>query len=52
MHNGIQDAGEPGIAGVAVTLTFPDGTTTTTTTNAKWSLQIYKSWTRCSQSYI
>ncbi len=32
--NGIQDAGELGIAGVTVTLTFPDLTTATTTTNA------------------
>ncbi|WP_205755997.1 SdrD B-like domain-containing protein, partial [Lacibacter luteus] len=32
--NGVQDAGEPGIAGVTVTLTKPDGTTTTTTTDA------------------
>lgn len=30
--NGIQDAGEPGINGVTVTLTFPDGTTTSTVT--------------------
>jgi hypothetical protein len=32
--NGIQDAGEPGIAGVTVTLTYPSGATATTTTNA------------------
>jgi hypothetical protein len=32
--DGIQDAGEPGIAGVTVTLTYPDGTTVTTTTDA------------------
>jgi hypothetical protein len=30
-QNGIQDAGEPGIAGVTVTLTGPGGTQTTTT---------------------
>jgi SdrD B-like domain len=33
-NNGIQDTGEPGIAGVTVTLTLPDATTVTTTTNA------------------
>ncbi|MFI3702243.1 accessory Sec-dependent serine-rich glycoprotein adhesin, partial [Streptococcus uberis] len=32
--DGIQDAGEPGIPGVTVTLTNPDGTTVTTTTDA------------------
>ena len=32
--NGIQDAGETGIAGVNVTLTYPNGTTVSTTTNA------------------
>lgn len=32
--NGIQDAGETGIAGVNVTLTYPNGTTVFTTTNA------------------
>ena len=32
--NGIQDAGEPGIAGATVVLTYPNGTTVTTTTNA------------------
>lgn len=31
-HNGIQDAGEPGINGVTVTITFQDGTTASTTT--------------------
>ena len=31
--NGVQDAGEPGFAGVSVTLTRPDGTTETTTTD-------------------
>ncbi|MCW3107979.1 MAG: hypothetical protein JWQ09_2485 [Segetibacter sp.] len=31
--NGIQDAGEPGINGVLVTLTFEDGTTATETTH-------------------
>ena len=31
--NGLQSAGEPGIAGVTVTLTYPDGTTETITTN-------------------
>ncbi len=30
--NGIQDAGEPGIGGVLVTLTYPNGQTVTTTT--------------------
>ena len=33
-RNGIQDAGEPGIQGATVTLTYPDGTTSTATTNA------------------
>ncbi len=33
-NNGIQDAGEPGISGVSVTLTFPEGTTTSTITDA------------------
>jgi hypothetical protein len=33
-HNGIQDGGEPGIGGVTVTLTGPDGTQTTTTNGA------------------
>jgi hypothetical protein len=32
--NGVQDAGEPGLAGVTVTLTRPDNTTQTTTTDA------------------
>jgi|GEM_PF-818488 len=32
--DGFQDAGENGIAGVEVTLTFPDGSTQTTTTDA------------------
>jgi protocatechuate 3,4-dioxygenase beta subunit len=32
--NGIQDAGEPGISGVTVTLTYPNGSTATTTTDA------------------
>ncbi|RXK17165.1 SdrD B-like domain-containing protein, partial [Macrococcus sp. DPC7161] len=32
--DGIQDAGEPGIPGVTVTLTKPDGSTVTTTTDA------------------
>ncbi|MDD2836554.1 MAG: SdrD B-like domain-containing protein, partial [Methanothrix sp.] len=32
--NGIQEAGEEGIAGVTVTLTKPDGTTSATTTDA------------------
>lgn len=32
--NGIQDTGEPGIAGVTVTLTYANGGTTTTTTAA------------------
>jgi SdrD B-like domain/PKD domain len=32
--NGIQDAGELGLAGVTVTLTYPNGTTVTTTTDA------------------
>jgi protocatechuate 3,4-dioxygenase beta subunit len=32
--DGIQDAGEPGISGVTVTLTKPDNTTATATTNA------------------
>ncbi|MCK1244256.1 carboxypeptidase regulatory-like domain-containing protein [Streptococcus uberis] len=32
--NGIQDAGEPGIPGVTVTLTYPIGSTVTTTTDA------------------
>lgn len=32
--NGIQDAGEPGISGATVTLTYPDGATVSTTTNA------------------
>lgn len=31
--NGIQDAGEPGINGVTVTITFPDGITATTVTH-------------------
>jgi hypothetical protein len=31
--DGIQDAGETGIGGITVTLTYPDGTTATTTTN-------------------
>jgi choice-of-anchor A domain-containing protein len=31
--DGIQDVGEPGLAGVTVTLTYPGGATTTTTTN-------------------
>jgi hypothetical protein len=35
--NGIQDAGEVGIAGVIVTLTYPNGTTVTTTTTATGS---------------
>ncbi|QTQ07931.1 carboxypeptidase regulatory-like domain-containing protein [Macrococcoides canis] len=33
-HDGIQDPTEPGIAGVTVTLTKPDGTTVTTTTDS------------------
>jgi SdrD B-like domain len=33
-RDGLQSAGEGGIAGVPVTLTYPDGTTATTTTNA------------------
>ncbi len=33
--DGVQDAGEEGIAGVTVTLTLPDGTTVTTTTDAE-----------------
>ncbi|VTS40238.1 Serine-aspartate repeat-containing protein F precursor [Streptococcus porcinus] len=33
-HNGIQDPGEPGISGVTVTLTNPDGSTQTTTTDS------------------
>ena len=33
-NNGIQDAGEPGIAGVTVTLTLPGGGTKVTTTDA------------------
>jgi uncharacterized repeat protein (TIGR01451 family)/LPXTG-motif cell wall-anchored protein len=33
-QNGIQDDGEKGIAGALVTLTLPDGTTLTTTTDA------------------
>jgi hypothetical protein len=37
--NGIQDAGEPGIAGVTVTLTYPDGYTVNTTTNASGAYQ-------------
>jgi uncharacterized surface anchored protein len=32
--NGVQDAGEPGIEGVTVTVTGPDGFTATTTTDA------------------
>lgn len=32
--DGIQDAGEPGIPGVQVTLTYPNGTTATTITNS------------------
>ncbi|MCW3107978.1 MAG: conserved repeat domain protein [Segetibacter sp.] len=32
--NGIQDAGEPGLQGVTVKLTMPNGTTVSTTTNA------------------
>ncbi|MGG9972476.1 SdrD B-like domain-containing protein [Ferruginibacter sp. SUN002] len=32
--NGIQDAGEPGIAGVTVTLTYPNAATVSTTTDA------------------
>ncbi|RAI78912.1 hypothetical protein BFS35_013255, partial [Macrococcoides goetzii] len=32
-HDGIQDTNEPGIPGVTVTLTKPDGTTVTTTTD-------------------
>ncbi|MGK0578020.1 SdrD B-like domain-containing protein, partial [Macrococcus capreoli] len=32
--DGVQDANEPGIAGVTVTLTKPDGSTVTTTTDA------------------
>ncbi len=32
--NGIQDAGETGLAGVTVTLTYPNGSTFTTTTDA------------------
>ncbi|MBK9463110.1 MAG: carboxypeptidase regulatory-like domain-containing protein [Sphingobacteriales bacterium] len=32
--DGIQDAGETGISGITVTLTYPDGTTATTTTDA------------------
>lgn len=32
--NGVQDAGETGIPGVTVILTYPDGTTATTTTDA------------------
>jgi protocatechuate 3,4-dioxygenase beta subunit len=32
--NGIQDAGEPGIQGVTVTLTYPDASQVTTTTNS------------------
>jgi hypothetical protein len=31
--NGIQDAGEPGINGVLVTITYPDGTTATELTH-------------------
>ncbi|VTS33643.1 Serine-aspartate repeat-containing protein D precursor [Streptococcus pseudoporcinus] len=33
-HNGIQDPGEPGISGVTVTLTNPDGSTKTTSTDS------------------
>ncbi|MGT2747300.1 SdrD B-like domain-containing protein, partial [Streptococcus penaeicida] len=32
-HNGVQETGEPGIPGVTVTLTTPDGSTVTTTTD-------------------
>ncbi|MBK9463112.1 MAG: carboxypeptidase regulatory-like domain-containing protein [Sphingobacteriales bacterium] len=35
--DGIQDAGETGISGITVTLTYPDGTTATTTTDANGS---------------
>ncbi|XWJ59535.1 SdrD B-like domain-containing protein [Macrococcus sp. CCM 2573] len=32
-HDGVQDAGEPGIPGVEVTITYPDGTTETVVTD-------------------
>lgn len=38
-NDGIQDAGEPGISGVAVTLTKPDGSTVSTTTDANGAYQ-------------
>lgn len=38
-NNGVQDAGEPGIAGVVVTLTNPDGSTISTTTDANGAYQ-------------
>ncbi|RXK62480.1 hypothetical protein ESA94_05620 [Lacibacter luteus] len=37
--NGIQDAGEPGLSGVTVTLTYPGGTTVTATTDANGAYQ-------------
>lgn len=39
--NNVQDAGEPGIPGVKVTLTFPDNTTQTTTTDANGAYHFY-----------
>ncbi|MBK8952960.1 MAG: carboxypeptidase regulatory-like domain-containing protein [Chitinophagaceae bacterium] len=38
-NNGLQDAGEPGISGITVTLTNPDGSTESTTTNATGAYQ-------------
>ncbi|PNZ24549.1 hydrolase, partial [Staphylococcus rostri] len=32
-HDGVQDEGEPGIPGVEVTITYPDGTTETVVTD-------------------
>jgi hypothetical protein len=41
-RNGIQDPGEPGISGARVTITYPNGTTTaTTTTNSQGLYAFY-----------
>jgi hypothetical protein len=44
-NNGIQDAGEPGLPNVRVTITYEDGTTKTVRTDAKWKIHFHKSWT-------
>ena len=37
-RNGVQDSEEPGIGEVMVTLTLPDATVVTTTTDRRWNL--------------